>query len=305
MMTRETLNENVKKKYAHADEATIDAVLKTLQESNSDFYLPIPSSPATAAVTQQSAVTSKRQLKFIGENPSPAAHRKLSFEERGTINEHLKEQNLQWLEEKFATLHAAWLMVMDSEVIASGDNLRTYPRKEQIHEIISHYEKQPFTFINDLFVAIEEGLANWHPTVYRNDFYPTVSITLRTASGSVEIVADFDTGAVSSFVDYDLLLSHRVIDLYENENVVSSKHLGETFKYVSKPIDVEIKLSNGDALNHELSIQCVGTWSDRPFVRINPLRTALAGRDIFLALKPSIGLDFANRFTKLSPPETI
>jgi hypothetical protein len=193
---------------------------------------------------------------------------------------------------------------MDGEVIASGDSLHNYPRIEQIREIISRYGKQPFIFINDLFVAIEESHSNWNPTVYRRDFYPTVSLTLRTDSGSVEIVADFDTGAASSFIDLDLLLSHQVIDLYESENVVSSKHLGESFRYVSKPINVEIKLSTGEPRTLELPIQCIGNWNGSPFVRINPRRTALAGRDIFLQLQPSILLDFANRRTKISAPET-
>jgi hypothetical protein len=302
MMTREAIIETVKKKYARADVATIDAVLRALQET--DFYLPAPTSLAHQSVTHQAVVASAPQLNFIGENLSPEAYRKLSFDERGALNERLQEQNRQWLEEKFSRLHAAWLIVMDGEVIASGDSLHNYPRIEQIREIISRYGKQPFIFINDLFVAIEESHSNWNPTVYRRDFYPTVSLTLRTDSGSVEIVADFDTGAASSFIDLDLLLSHQVIDLYESENVVSSKHLGESFRYVSKPINVEIKLSTGEPRTLELPIQCIGNWNGSPFVRINPRRTALAGRDIFLQLQPSILLDFANRRTKISAPET-
>lgn len=150
-MTREAIIENVKKDYALADLATIDAVLKTLRESNGDFYLPFQPSPLIQRASQP-------QLKFIGENPSAEAYRKLSFDERGALSEKLKEQNCQWLEENFAALQAAWLMVMDGEVIASGDRLNTYPRIEQIREVILRYGKQPFIFINDAFVAVEESL---------------------------------------------------------------------------------------------------------------------------------------------------
>jgi hypothetical protein len=299
-MTREAIIEKVKKKYAGADEATIHAVLQTLQEAKVDLRW--PDLPPAPDVAKKLAITSKQPLEFVGENPSPESFRKLSFDERGALNEQLQEQNQQWLAEKFAELNAAWLMVMDGEVIASGDSLRSYPRIEQIQEVISRYGKQPFTFINDLFVAVEESHSQWHTTKYPNDFYPTVSVTLRTDSGSVALVADFDTGAASSFVDYDLLLLHQIIDLRANENVVSSKHIGETFRYVSKPAHVEIKLSNGATLNRELSILCVSNWNNSPFIRINPHRTALAGRDLFLELQPGIFLDFANRRTTISAP---
>ena len=104
-----------------------------------------------------------KALKFAGENPSPEAYRKLSFDERGELSEQLKEKNHQWLAEKFDALKAAWLMVVNGEIIASGDTLKTYPQREQISEILSHYGKQPFVFINDLLLAIEES---WHSEVF-------------------------------------------------------------------------------------------------------------------------------------------
>jgi hypothetical protein len=291
-MTRETVIERVKKKYANADVATIDAVLKTLQESGSLLNVPQQSLSVAHSKTPQAAQTSRHQQTFVGENLSPEVYRKLSFEERGALNSQLKEQNLEWLKEKFTALQAAWLTVMNGVVIASGKNLDTYPRIEQVHEIISRYGKQPIIFVNDSFVAIEENGASWNTTVYPDDFYPTVSVALLSDLGSVEITADFDTGAVSSFVDYDLLVSHHVIELYENENIVSSKHLGEPFIYFTRAITVETKMQNGDVLRRELPIQCVANWFNSPFIRINPHRTALIGRDAFLNLRPIVHLDF-------------
>ncbi len=169
-------------------------------------------------------------------------------------------------------------------------------------QIISRYGKQPFIFINDFLLAIEES---WHSTVYKNDFYPTVSIVLQTDSGSLAIDADFDTGATSSFADYDLLKSHHVVEPYENEYVEISRHLSETFGCVSRLIDVEVKLLSGEVLRRTLPVHCVEKWNKSPFVRINPHRTALAGRNIFLELQPSVTLDFANRRTTISAPTTI
>ncbi|MCI0695949.1 hypothetical protein L0337_28615 [candidate division KSB1 bacterium] len=122
-----------------------------------------PDLQAAPDLAKKPAITSKLPLKFVGENPSPEAYRKLSFDERGALSEQLKEQNEQWLAEKFAALKAAWLMVIDGEIIASGDHLKTYPQREQISEILSRYGKQPFIFINDFLLAIEES---WHSTLH-------------------------------------------------------------------------------------------------------------------------------------------
>ncbi|MGH7601035.1 MAG: hypothetical protein ACREOI_32155 [bacterium] len=302
-MTHEAIIEKVKKKYAGADEATIHAVLQTLQDDKVDLRWPDLSS--VMDVAKKPAITSKPPLQFFGENLSPEEYRKLSLDERGDLKQRLKEQNREWLEEKFSTLNVAWIMVLDGKIIASGDGLQTYPRVEQIREMSSRYGKRPFIFVNDLFLAIEESGMTWHQTAYRNDFYPTVPITLRAASGSVAIAADFDAGSASSFVDYDLLLAHAIIEPREEEEAESAEHLGQIFKFVNKPITVEVKLPSGEVLYYrELIIVCVTKWKQSPFVRINPRRTALAGRDIFLELQPSVTLDFANRRTTISAPTT-
>ncbi|MDZ7364146.1 MAG: hypothetical protein ONB46_26045 [candidate division KSB1 bacterium] len=301
-MTREAIIADVKKKYANADEATIDAVLRTLQETKFGWRLPEQASAVDTAA-QQIARSSKPQLKFIGENLAPEEYRKLSFEERGDLKLQLKEQNRKWLEEKFASLQAAWIMVLDGEVIAFDDSLDSYPQIEEIREISSRHGKRPFIFINDLFIAIEESSLDWHSTVYRNDFYPTVASTLRTPTESTALAADFDTGASSSFVDRDLLIAHHIVEMDEEREPDASRHLGQTFKYLRQPFDVEVILPTGEVLSRKMSINCVTGGRNSPFVQINPHRTVLAGRDLFLKLQPRILLDFANRRTRLVAPE--
>ncbi|MCI0694059.1 hypothetical protein L0337_18880 [candidate division KSB1 bacterium] len=301
-MNREAIIANVKKKYADADEATIDAVLRTLQETKFDWRLPDQPSEAET-MAHQAARSSAPKRQFVGEHLSLEEYRKLSLEERGELKRRLKEQNRQWLEEKFSSLHAAWLMVLDGEIIATGDSMLDYPRVEKIREIGSRYGKRPFIFVNDLFIAIEENHVSWHPTVYRHDFYPVVPMTLRANSNSIEVAADFDTGAAASFADYDLLLSHAIIEPSDDGEGERAEHLGRVFKFVSMPVLIEIKLSSGEIVSRELPISCVPDWKASPFTRINPHRTALAGRDLFLELQPSILLDFANCRTKLVAPE--
>jgi len=297
-MTREAIIANVKKNYAGADEATIDAVLRTLQETKLDWRLPEQSS---VSVSPSPVFDSDfKRPEFVGEHLTLEQYRKLSLKERGAHQRHLKEQNRAWLGKTFFSLQAAWLMVLDGKIIASGDSLKDYPSTEQIRAIGLRHGKRPFVFINDLLVAIEEG---WHHTVYRDDFYPTVPLVLHNVSDSLEVVADFDTGAASSFADYDLLLSHAIITSEEDEQAEGSQHLSQEFEYVSKTVIVEVKLDSGKILRHNLPILCVPDWKASPFIQVNPHRTALAGRDLFLELQPSILLDFANRRTKLVAPE--
>ena len=241
-MNRDALVASVKKNYAKADEATIDAVIKTLQDANGDWRL--PEQPSAAVKTVQTSGKDSTPLEFAGEHMTLEQYRQLSLSERGEHKRRLKAQNREWLEAKYAALRAAWIMVMDGEVIAYGTSLQDYPSTEKIREIGGRFGKRPFIFINDLFVAIEESKTPWHATIYERDFYPTVPI-------------------------------------------------------------IEVKLPSGESLSRKLLLNCVINWRFSPFVSITSHRTALAGRDLFLELQPSILLDFANRSTRLVTSEQV
>jgi hypothetical protein len=230
-MTHEAIIEKVKKKYAGADEATIHAVLQTLQDAKVDLRWPDSTSYSAATTPQASGVS--EPLQFVGEHLTLEQYRRLSLSERGALKRQLKQQNREWLEKTFSALRAAWIMVINGEIIAHGASLKDYPSTEKIREIGTRYGKRPFIFVNDLFVAIEESRATWHPTIYD-----------------------------------------------------------------------EVKLPSGEILNRKLTLNCVTNWHLSPFVNINSHRTALAGRDIFLELRPSVTLDFANRRTTISAPTT-
>ncbi len=302
-MTHEAIIEKVKKKYAGADEATIHAVLQTLQDVKVDWRWPNQTLSSSGTIHQSSEAS--EPLKFVGEHLTFEQYRQLSIKERGEHQRQLKAQNRRWLKEKFANLHAAWLMILDGEVIAFGDSLMDYPSTGKLREIGLHHGKRPFLIINELLVAIEESGGAWHSTVYRNDYYPAVHLALHNDSAFLEIAADFDTGAASSFADYDLLLLHSIIDSKEDEQTEGAQHLSQTFEYISKFIIGEIKFPTGEVLRRELPILCVADWKNSPFININPQRTALAGRNIFLELQPAILLDFANRRTKMFTAEQV
>jgi hypothetical protein len=254
-MTHEAIIEKVKKKYAGADEATIHAVLQTLQDAKVDWRWPRLTPSSVEAIHESSEASEPR--KFVGEHLTLEQYRKLSIKERGEHQRQLKAKNRKWLDEKFANLHAAWLMILDGEIIAFGDSLKDYPSTDKIREIGLRHGKRPFLIINDLLVAIEESGVAWHPTVYRNDYYPTVHLVLHNDSASLKITADFDTGAASSFADYDMLLSHSIIDAKEDEQAEGAQHLNQEFEYINKFIAVEVKFLSGEVFRRQLPILCV------------------------------------------------
>jgi hypothetical protein len=176
-MTHEAIIEKVKKKYAGADEATIHSVLQTLQDAKVDLRWP-DSTPYSAETIPQSSEASA-PLKFIGEHLTLEQYRRLSLSERGALKRQLKQQNREWLEKAFSALRAAWIMVMDGEIIAHGASLKDYPSTGKIREIGTRHGKRPFIFVNDLFMAIEESRATWHPTIYDEVKLPSGEILSR------------------------------------------------------------------------------------------------------------------------------
>jgi hypothetical protein len=47
--------------------------------------------------------------------------------------------------------------------------------------------------------------------VQAGDYYPTLPVAFRSASNSVEMIGDFDTGSSHTFVDHDFLLKKNII----------------------------------------------------------------------------------------------
>lgn len=102
-------------------------------------------------------MSDESMIEFIGENLPFETIEKLSIKERGALQRSLKEQNKAWLREKFTTLNALWVMVLDGQVKAWGKNMKDYPQPEQIMETCQSTGKYPFIFINDDRMAIEES----------------------------------------------------------------------------------------------------------------------------------------------------
>lgn len=292
-----TINTELKK----ADTETLGLLLEVLRKSKQGLSKPLKKLPDAMPQSLDKKAALPRQLEFIGENLPFEIIEKLSVKERGALQRSLKEQNKEWLREKFAALNALWVMVMNGQVRAWGKSMKDYPQPEQIMEICRSTGKYPFIFITDDRMAIEESASVWH-RLEADDYYPTVPVTLRSDSGTATLVADFDTGSPFSFVSYDLLLDAQVVKRRSEEYVENSIHLGESYQCVAKTIYAEIAAVPGKARSFATTIYCVDDWQGSPFVKINSSRTALIGRNLPLDLELNILLQFGMRRTEIMTP---
>ncbi len=281
-MSHETMLAAINAELRNADVATMNLVLETLRQAKQ-------AKPKSRARVSDSITPIKPQTQtvaeFIGENPPFDPHRNLSLHERGAFKRQLKAQNHEWLLKQFQKLKVAWLMVIDGRVTASGATLESYPKPEQILDVCQRTGKFPFLFVNEDHLCIEEN-GSWPKTIIPDDYYPTARIKLRSNNGAIELIGDFDTGASSTFVDYDWLVKHNLVQLQAQEDAESSHHLNQAYEYLPRSFVVEIASKSGEIRSHEMTISCVADWQKSPFTKINPGRTALLGRDIFLSFDP-------------------
>jgi len=143
-MSDEVILETIKAELDAADAATLRSIWQNLREAKQKVQI-------------SAEVAHKRTLQFIGENHPFDPDRQLSLKERAANKLRLKNQNRDWLLQKFKALRAAWFMVIDGQITASGKALSDYPTPEQLLEVCHRTGKFPFLFINEEVMAIEES----------------------------------------------------------------------------------------------------------------------------------------------------
>jgi hypothetical protein len=291
--------ENIKAELDHLDPAALQSIREIINQSKRNLAPSLKNAVDQAWNSAEPETANSKSLQFVDENLTLEEYERLSITERRALKRRLKEQNYNWLQKKFSELNAAWLIVVDGEVIAFGKSLKDQPMQPQIREICQRTGKFPFVFINDAFMIIEESATAWHETNKLADSYPTLPVTLSSASGNIDIIGDFDTGSARTFTDYDFLVIKNMIQPEMEDSYESSRHLNKSFDYVTKFLHCKLTSKSGKAYDVEAKIYCVFDWHLSPFVAINPNRVALIGRDLLLELKPKVLLDFERRQTEI------
>jgi hypothetical protein len=239
------------------------------------------------------------KIGFRTRNLSLEEYKKLSGSERSYFHALAREENKSWIENQLQEHKAGWMVVIDGLVIAHGKSLDDYPDEAEIRRICKKTGEFPFVFVSDRLLAIEESATIWHKTVQPDDYYPTLGLRFLSfdRAGSVELIADFDTGALSTFAELDRLVSGGIIEtsLFDVPHIAT--HLNRRYSYVLKHVLVQVDESTGYSHETPETAICVRDWGNSPFVEINPSREALVGRHLPAKLGLCLSLDFVARCT--------
>lgn len=200
------------------------------------------------------------------------------------LKERVWDENGDWIREQIEERNAAWILVCNREIIKWSDDLKEYPSRQERKEIAKKHNLFPFVFARP--PLIEE--TNWHETIYRNDYYPTLRISI---CGELELTGDMDTGAPITVLDRDQLISSG--NLLPDPSDILEKDIfhREVYEYSFDEVHIQITDESGRKQSRFILCECVKDWRNSPFCMVNPNRQALVGRDILLEFPLEVRLN--------------
>ncbi len=242
---------------------------------------------------------------FIGNNLSLEEYSSLNEEEKLNIQSILWENNKNWIREKFQELNAAWIAVVDGEVVAFSKDIDEYPDESEILKICEDNKgKFPFIFEDkERFLKIEESSSSWSNTVYEDDYYPTgkIQISSLDKTSKLTLTADFDTGFSGAIcVSLEWLIDKKLIKPPSPNDILEKFfHLNREYFYHRRRLLISPVPEKGDIQKQVFSVVCVKDWNRSPFVEINKTRVVLVGRRLFQKIGSTVILKFATGETQI------
>jgi hypothetical protein len=186
---------------------------------------------------------------------------------------------------------AAWLVLVGNEVVLASGDPQAIPTAEDVLLLGAPKGLVAYLFEAPLIEEVPGPVSSW-TALGGHDRYPTIRLTIEGTT----IVADLDTGSHGTLLDADLAP-------VSGGTWFSGKHLGSSFLWSPARVDVEIVSGNGKTVQRALAVRRVRDWKASPFVRINPQRTALVGRDLLRAFSLSLILRSSEAETEISTAE--
>lgn len=201
----------------------------------------------------------------------PAAERAGIVERAGVLARGRAEREL-------ARRHAAWIVMVGEDVVLSSNDRAELPTVDEVLALGRGVDRVPFLFEAALIEELSSTAA-WSrvESGIRDDLYPTLAIELAGAT----LVADLDTGSHGTFIDDELEV---LADAGESAHWFVGIHLGTQFSWSPDRVRARVRLADGTDRVALLPVRRVRGWGVSPFVRLNPLRRALVGRDLLRAL---------------------
>lgn len=193
---------------------------------------------AIAILNESRQTPPQQEDEFVSANVSVVQYVAWSPEERFQYLNNAEKVNARWIERQFQKLHAAWLMVIDGQVVAHDADVDNLPRAQEFNALCQKYNgKYSFVFFHPKLFMIEETTA-WHATKEPADAYPTVVVKLRSERSEATRVADFDTGATRVYIDLNFLLQRDVLTIEAEDYEQRSEHLSQGFNFFCETASV-------------------------------------------------------------------
>jgi hypothetical protein len=177
------------------------------------------------------------------------------------------------VERELSSRGAAWVVLVGDEVVAESADPTSVPTPDEVLEMGKAKGRVAYLFTAELLEELEP-VSTWTP-LRGTDRYPTIPLRLLVADPLV-VVADLDTGAHVTLLDWELTGASTRLWL-------SGRHLGRPFYWSPARVEIELRTTSETMLRRSVAVWQVRDWSGSPFVRINPSRRMLVGRDLLRA----------------------
>ena len=241
--------------------------------------------------------------KFLLKSPEVIDPFDMTFKEYMKLDEE-RVRNLQlrtlrekekWIEENIKNRGADWIVVCGGEVVKWSSDIEEYPTKDELKRIGKKYNRIPFVFFD--LPLIEE--CGWSKTKHKDDYYPSVNVTINGKNRNLDIISDFDTGTRGVFLNLDELINYGIVNRLDSYDFpMKERHLKRDYVAYIKRVKISVGVEKGKTDSLEFKSYCVSNWQKSPFCLINPDRKALIGRSILFKFKLKIELDGKEKATK-------
>lgn len=182
----------------------------------------------------------------------------------------------KWTEQVMSENNYCWVAVFGTETIWGSESFVDYPTFDEKLELAKRYGAVPFVYARP--IVSEEQLQSLGLLL---SHYPRLQIWVDGRSG----IADLDTG--TNFT----LVSDELADQEPLSTIQQGRHFGVDYSYrVNAKLLTVTGLDDGGSGVGPLRmpVAVVNNWDKSPWVRVNPDRHALLGRDLFAARKLEI-----------------
>lgn len=131
----------------------------------------------------------------------------------------------------------------------------------------------PFVFVKAPLIEEESAWA----ALPHADFYPTLSIIIGSRECAAEklvefgiaCIADFDSGSPHLFLNYDMLLSHGIVDRQLIDQAPFREHLGQSYQFHILFVVIGVIDERGVPIAREFPALCVRNWQRSPLCTVN------------------------------------